>query len=173
MIELRGIRKSFAMGPLKVDVLKGVSLSIEKGELMSIMGQSGSGKSTLMNIIGMLDVPNEGTYKFDGIDVLAADADNLAEIRNRKIGFVFQSFFLLPRLTAAANVALPLMYRGMSAAESRPLAHAMLERVGMGDRAGHQPTSSPAGNASASPSRAPWSARRRCCSATSRPERSI
>ena len=139
MIELRGIRKSFAMGPLKVDVLKGVGLTIEKGELMSIMGQSGSGKSTLMNIIGMLDVPSEGSYHFDGIDVLAADADKLAEIRNRKIGFVFQSFFLLPRLTAAANVALPLMYRGMSAQESRPLAQAMLERVGMGERAGHRP----------------------------------
>lgn len=139
MIELHDIRKSFKMGPLQVEVLKGVSLTIQAGEMMSIMGQSGSGKSTLMNIIGMLDLPSAGSYVFDGIDVLKANANDLARIRNNKIGFVFQSFFLLPRLTALANVALPLMYRGTPAAECRARATAILERVGMGDRAHHRP----------------------------------
>lgn len=139
MIELTDIHKRFAIGESETEVLKGISFSVERGELVSIMGASGSGKSTLMNIIGMLDVPSSGSYRFDDIDVLKADSDTLAQLRNQKIGFVFQSFNLLSRLTSLENVCLPLSYRGMSQQQSRPLAMAMLEKVGLADKSMHRP----------------------------------
>lgn len=139
MLELADIRKSFFTGTLETEILKGISFSIERGELVSIMGASGSGKSTLMNIIGMLDVPTSGTYRFEGMDVGKADRDTLAELRNRKIGFVFQSFNLLPRLTALENVCLPLMYRGVSEQQSRRTAAAVLDKVGLADKADQKP----------------------------------
>lgn len=127
------------MGPTSLEVLKDIDLNIDRGDLISIMGQSGSGKSTLMNIIGMLDRPTSGSYSVDGIDVLACDKRHQAMLRNRFIGFVFQAFHLLPRLTAEANVALPLLYRGVSGKERRRIAHHWLDRVGMADRAHHRP----------------------------------
>ena len=139
VIELTDIRKSYRIGPTELEVLKGVSFTIHKGELCSIMGTSGSGKSTLMNIIGMLDRPSAGGFRFDGVDVLRAQSDALADLRNRSIGFVFQAFHLLPRLTALENVALPLRYRGVGEREMRKIAHDYLERVGMGDRGHHRP----------------------------------
>lgn len=139
MIKLTDIHKGFSIGESKTEILKGISFSVERGELVSIMGPSGSGKSTLMNIIGMLDLPSSGSYRFDDIDVLKADSDTLARLRNRKIGFVFQSFNLLSKLTSLENVCLPLFYRGMSQQQSRPLATAMLEKVDLEDKAMHRP----------------------------------
>ena len=139
MLELADIHRSFKVGPGRMPILNGVSLSVAKGELVSIMGGSGSGKTTLMNIIGLLDKPSSGTYAVDGQDVLRAQADDLSRLRNRLIGFVFQSFFLLPRLNAWRNVALPLMYRGTPEAEARRRALAMLGRVGLDERTEHMP----------------------------------
>ena len=139
MLNLHDIRKSYRIGPTEVEVLKGVSLEIEAGELVSIMGASGCGKSTLMNIIGLLDRPTSGRYLLDGKEVTYDDDDRLSGIRNRSIGFVFQQYQLLSRLTAQENVELPLVYRpGEQARRGTGLAY--LERVGMGDRAGHRPT---------------------------------
>ena len=140
MIQLTDIHKSFKIGETETEVLKGISFSVSKGELVSIMGASGSGKSTLMNIIGMLDVPSYGSYLFEGIDVLEADSDTLARLRNKKIGFVFQSFNLLTRLTALENICLPLSYRGISTQQARLLAISMLEKVGLADKAKHKPS---------------------------------
>jgi putative ABC transport system ATP-binding protein len=140
MLALTNIHKSFRIGPTEVSVLKGVSFAIETGEMVSIMGASGSGKSTLMNILGLLDRPDSGTYRLDGVDVLAARADALAELRNRKIGFVFQQYHLLPRLTALENVCLPLRYRGLPLRKIREQAIAVLAKVSMADRAGHRPS---------------------------------
>lgn len=139
MLKLRDIRKSYQIGPSELPILKGVNLDVQAGELMAIMGQSGSGKSTLMNIMGLLDQPTSGEYLINGQDVTMLDGDQQSGIRNKLIGFVFQSFFLLPRLTAAENVGLPLIYRGLSEAEIRPPALEMLERVGMASRADHRP----------------------------------
>lgn len=139
MIELTDIHKRFAIGESETEILKGISFSVERGELVSIMGASGSGKSTLMNIIGMLDVPSSGSYRFDDIDVLKADSDTLAQLRNQKIGFVFQSFNLLSRLTSLENICLPLSYRGISQQHSRPLAMALLEKVDLKDKANYKP----------------------------------
>lgn len=139
MIELTDIHKSFAIGESETEILKGISFSVEQGELVSIMGASGSGKSTLMNIIGMLDIPSSGSYRFEDIDVLKADSDTLAQLRNQKIGFVFQSFNLLSRLTSLENVCLPLSYRGIAQQQSRSPAMAMLEKVGLADKASYKP----------------------------------
>jgi len=140
MIQLENIHKSFQMGPVAVEVLKGASLTIEAGELMSIVGQSGCGKSTLMNIMGLLDTPTSGTYTLEGKPVAAMNDKALSEIRNQKIGFVFQQFNLLTKLTALQNVALPLVYRGVGEKERRKKALEMLEKVGMKGRENHRPT---------------------------------
>ena len=125
---------------LAVPALDGVSLRIERGEFVAIMGSSGSGKTTLMNILGCLDAPTAGRYLLDGVDVRDIPEDDLADLRNRKIGFVFQSFNLVPRTSAVANVELPLAYAGLGLAERRRRAAAALEAVGMGDRMDHLPS---------------------------------
>lgn len=137
MIEIQEVTKVYRMGNLDVAALRGVSLSIRDGEMVAIMGRSGSGKSTLMNLIGCLDVPTSGRYLLDGEDVGQFGEDRLAEVRNRKVGFVFQTYNLLPRLTALANVELPLLY-GNGRDKGRRSLRA-LERVGLGRRVGHRP----------------------------------
>ena len=139
MLELVDIGRSYRVGPGQMHILRDLSLTVAAGELVSIMGGSGSGKTTLMNIIGLLDKPTSGQYRIDGQDVLGARSRDLSRLRNRLIGFVFQSFFLLPRLNAWRNVALALMYRGTPEAEARSRAIAMLERVGLGERTEHMP----------------------------------
>ena len=138
MIELKEVTKIYRLGDIEVGALRGVSLSIEAGEMVAIMGASGSGKSTMMNILGCLDVPSSGQYFLEGENVGRLGDDRLAEIRNRKIGFVFQTYNLLPRLTALANVELPLLYG--NGHERRRRAMSALNRVGLADRTGHRPT---------------------------------
>ena len=140
MIQFEGLTKTYVMGDEMVHALAGVSLTIERGESVAIIGPSGSGKSSLMNILGGLDRPTRGTYRFEGEDVGEMDDDSLADFRSRRIGFVFQSFQLLPRLSALQNVELPMVYAGLLPAERRERAAAMLERVGLGSRMGHRPT---------------------------------
>lgn len=140
LLELEGIARSYKTGQIKVDALKGIDISIEEGDFISIMGPSGSGKSTLLNIIGCLDKPTSGTYEIAGRRVEKMTDGQLADIRNRLIGFVFQSFHLLPDLDAQANVELPLIYRGVSGRERRKRAVAALESVGLGDRLHHLPS---------------------------------
>lgn len=140
VIALRNVERIYQMGDVGVHALAGVSLVIERGEFVAVMGASGSGKSTLMNIIGCLDVPDRGRYWLDGVDVRNLDEGALARIRNRKIGFVFQSFNLIPRTTALSNVELPLLYAGVPARERRARALAALELVGLSDRTGHLPS---------------------------------
>jgi len=139
MICLQDIYKDYRQGKNEVKVLKGITLNVREGEYVAIMGPSGSGKSTLMNIIGALDRPTAGSYFLDGEDVSALDDDALAAVRNRKIGFVFQTFNLLPRMTAQRNVELPLVYAGLSGKARRELALQALDRVGLTDRAHHRP----------------------------------
>jgi len=139
VIEVRDLVRSFQLGDERVDALRGVNLRIERGEYLAIVGPSGSGKSTLMNILGCLDTPTSGEYWLDGESVQGQSDDGLAEIRNRKIGFVFQSFNLLARATAVENVALPLLYSGLNRAERREAALRALQRVGLGARTGHRP----------------------------------
>ncbi len=137
-IELRDVTKIYRMGNIEVGALREVSVSIQAGEMVAIMGASGSGKSTMMNILGCLDVPTTGDYLLEGENVGQLGDDRLAEIRNRKIGFVFQTYNLLPRLTALANVELPLLYG--NGRERRRRAMTALNRVGLGDRTAHRPT---------------------------------
>ena len=138
IIELRDVTKIYRMGNIEVGALREVSVSIQAGEMVAIMGASGSGKSTMMNILGCLDVPTTGDYFLEGENVGQLGDDRLAEIRNRKIGFVFQTYNLLPRLTALANVELPLLYG--NGRERRRRAMTALDRVGLGDRTAHRPT---------------------------------
>ncbi|GMA56421.1 putative ABC transport system ATP-binding protein [Alicyclobacillus sacchari] len=140
MIELHGVYKTYRVGDEPLTVLHGVDLRIEEGEFVSIMGPSGSGKSTLMHIIGCLDTPSVGEYRLRGTLVSNLSARELAVLRNRMIGFVFQNFHLLPRITAVRNVELPLLYAGVGRAERRARALDLLARVGMADRAQHLPT---------------------------------
>jgi len=137
---VRRVVKTYALGEIAVHALRGVSMTIERGDFVAIMGASGSGKSTLMNIIGCLDLPTSGRYLLDNVDVRGMSEDELADVRNRKIGFVFQSFNLIPRTTALANVELPMVYAGMSKKRRRQRAEKALARVGLADRMNHLPS---------------------------------
>lgn len=139
LIEIRDIYKIYNPGENEVRALDGINLTIEHGEFLAIVGQSGSGKSTLMNMLGLLDIPTSGTYILDGVDVKNMTDDELSEIRNKEIGFIFQGFNLIPSLTAVENVELPLVYRGMKKDERNKLALEALERVGLSHRLDHLP----------------------------------
>lgn len=140
MIRMESLSKVYMMGDVKVEALREVNLHIDEGEFVAVVGPSGSGKSTLMNIIGCLDVPTAGSYWLEGREVGRLSDNELAEVRNRQIGFVFQSFNLMPRLTALDNVLRPLVYRGMGYRERLARARQALERVGLKDRMNHRPT---------------------------------
>ncbi|SDJ84289.1 putative ABC transport system ATP-binding protein [Catalinimonas alkaloidigena] len=141
IIHIEHLKREFVMGGQTVRALKGISFSVHQGEFVTIMGTSGSGKSTLLNILGCLDRPTEGRYDLDGVDIKYLDRNALAQLRNRKIGFVFQSYNLLPRTSALENVELPLMYNaGVSSKERRARALAALESVGLADRLDHTPS---------------------------------
>ena len=139
IIELEDIKKSYYLGKQELKVLKGISINILKNEYVALMGPSGSGKSTLMNLLGCLDSPTSGNYILNGEDVSKMQDDALADVRNKEIGFVFQQFNLLPRLTAAENVALPLIYNGTAKKIRTELSLEMLDRVGLADRSHHKP----------------------------------
>jgi len=140
MILMDGVRKVYKSGTVELEALRSVSLTIGRGELVAIIGPSGSGKSTLMNLMGCLDVPSSGTYEFDGRNVSRLSPSELADLRNRSVGFVFQSFHLLPYATARENVEMPLLFAGLPAARRRERALEMLHKVGLADRADHLPT---------------------------------
>jgi len=139
LISIKNLNKTYIMGAEKVEALKDVSLKIEKNEYVALMGPSGSGKSTLMNLLGCLDSPTSGEYWLNGIEVSTMDDGDLAEVRNKQIGFVFQTFNLMPRLSALENVALPLVYAGIPREERLAKARKTLESVGLGDRVMHKP----------------------------------
>lgn len=139
VIEIRGIVRDFQLGQETVHVLKGIDLDVKKGDYVALMGPSGSGKSTLMNLLGCLDTPTAGSYLLNGQDVSQMSDDELADIRNREIGFVFQTFNLLPRTTALDNVALPMVYAGASKSERKKRAEEVLTDVGLADRMDHRP----------------------------------
>ncbi len=139
LIDIKNLVKTYTLGTVEVPALRGVQVNIQSNEYVAIMGPSGSGKSTLMNILGCLDTPTDGTYHFGGEDVSRMNDDQLATIRNKKIGFVFQTFNLLPRASALHNVELPLIYSGVPSANRKQLAKEALERVGLGDRVNHKP----------------------------------
>jgi putative ABC transport system ATP-binding protein len=139
VLDVQDVTKVYGQGETEVHALRGVSMTVGRGEYVAIMGSSGSGKSTLMNILGCLDIPTTGEYFLDGVDVSRLNDRQLALVRNRRIGFVFQSFNLIPRTTALANVELPLAYAGLKAADRRARARAALAMVGLADREGHEP----------------------------------
>ncbi|MFQ5604957.1 MAG: ABC transporter ATP-binding protein [bacterium] len=139
LIDIKNLVKIYTLGTIEVPALQGIDIKIEPNEYVAIMGPSGSGKSTLMNILGCLDTPTEGTYNFSGEDVSGMDDDQLATIRNRKIGFVFQTFNLLPRANALHNVELPLIYSGVPSSKRKQLAQEALDKVGLADRMHHRP----------------------------------
>jgi putative ABC transport system ATP-binding protein len=139
VLQLNQLTKSYFLGKTELQVLKGITMSIEKNDYVALMGPSGSGKSTLMNILGCLDTPTSGSYFINGKDVSKSNENELAYIRNKEIGFVFQSFNLLPRLTAFDNVALPLVYAGMGKSEREAIAKSTIQSVGLEDRAHHKP----------------------------------
>jgi len=140
LIEARGLAKTYRLGQVDVAALRGVDVDVRAGEFIAITGPSGSGKSTLMHILGCLDTPSAGTYRLDGEDVSGLSGKRLAQVRNRKVGFVFQTFNLMPRLTVEENVALPLKYRGgVPRGERRTRALRLLERLGLAPRVGHRP----------------------------------
>ena len=140
LMVLKGITKSFKNGQESLQVLKGIDLSVEEGDFVAIMGPSGSGKSTLMNIIGLLDQPTTGSYQLEGEDVADLSENRLAKVRNDQIGFIFQQFFLLPKLSAQKNVELPLIYAGKSPRERKQRAQQFLEKVGLSERSHHLPS---------------------------------
>jgi len=140
IIRMDGIRKIYDTGKVKVEALKGIDLDVFPGEFVAIVGPSGSGKSTLMNLLGCLDTPSEGIYEIGGDNVGGVTRDQLAEIRNRRVGFVFQSFNLLPHISAQENVELPMLFGGMSPKDRHQRAAELLDKVGLGDRLGHKPT---------------------------------
>ena len=140
IIEMEGIRKVYDTGKVKVEALKGIDLKIGKGEFVAIVGPSGSGKSTLMNLVGCLDTPSGGDYFIGGEKVAGLSRDALAEVRNRRVGFVFQAFNLLPQITAFENVEMPLVFGGVPPKERRARVAELLDRVGLGDRMDHKPT---------------------------------
>ncbi len=152
VIDVRDVRKTYGSGEGAVQALRGVTLSVEHGDYLAIMGTSGSGKSTLMHVLGCLDVPTAGRYRLEGVEVAALDDAQLALLRNRRIGFVFQSFNLLARSTAIANVELPLTYAGVRPAQREDRARRALAAVGLADRAGHRPNQLRAGSSSGSQS---------------------
>ena len=171
MLKLADIRRSYSVGEVAAEVLRGVDLEVGEGDLLSIMGPSGSGKTTLMNIIGLLDRPDSGACILNGRDVQGLRDDELSALRNRHIGFVFQSFHLLPQLTALENVCLPLVYRGAPRSRMSKLAGEILERVGMADKTGNRPDQLSGGRSSAWPSPGRSSGIRRWCWPTSPPAR--
>ena len=140
LLRLDDVRKRYVVGPVATEVLRGVRLHVARGDLLSIMGPSGCGKSTLMNLVGLLDQPTSGTYLLDGVEVTSLDDDECSRLRNRCIGFVFQAFHLLPRLTAAENVGLPLVYRGVPERQIKQRVHEGMERVGIAGFANHRPS---------------------------------
>ncbi len=140
LIEMKGISKVYDTGKLQVEALTGIDLTVREREFVSIVGPSGSGKSTLLNIIGCLDTPTDGSYRLGGEEVAGFGGDRLADVRNRKIGFIFQSFNLLPQITAYDNVELPLLFKGTSARERKRRVEDLFERVGLADRMAHKPT---------------------------------
>jgi putative ABC transport system ATP-binding protein len=140
VIDVRDVRKTYELGDISVHALRGVNIQIERGEYVAIMGPSGSGKSTLMHILGCLDLPTAGVYRLNGVDVRGVDQDDLSDLRNRYIGFVFQAFNLIPRTRAIANVSLPLQYAGIAKSERLKRARQALGSVGLGDRADHLPS---------------------------------
>ena len=140
MLDIEDIRKSYRIGPTEVNVLKGINLSVAAGELLAIIGPSGSGKSTLMHMLGLLEKPDSGTYRVEGSKVLYDDDRVLSTLRNRKIGFVFQQYHLLPKLTALENVGVPLTYRGLSMTEIRQKSIEFLTKVDIQQRANHRPS---------------------------------
>ena len=139
LLSMEGVRKTYNTGSIAVDALRGVNLTVDAGDYVAIMGPSGSGKSTLMHIIGCLDVPTAGRYELDGVDVSSMTEKDLADVRNRKLGFVFQSFNLLHSLIALRNVELPLVYAGVNPGERRERALLALDRVGLAERVNHRP----------------------------------
>ena len=140
IIRMEGIRKVYDTGKIKVEALTEIDLSVTPGEFVAIVGPSGSGKSTLMNLIGCLDTPTDGRYRLGGEDVAKLDRDELADVRNRRVGFVFQGFNLLPQITAFENVEMPLVFGGVSVPERRRRVVELMNRVGLGDRMEHKPT---------------------------------
>jgi len=172
VIKINDLTKTYIMGQTKVHALRGIDLLINTNEYVALMGPSGSGKSTLMNLLGCLDTPTAGHYELDGKDVSKMDDTELANIRNEKIGFVFQTFNLLPRQTTLENVALPLVYAGVSRKEREARAHDVLASVGLGDRTDHRPNELSGGQRQRATPPSSWRMNRRVTSTPKRASRS-